>query len=178
MCKSGPAADQVDLIETNFVPLDAAAYDDHSNVVRELIHHVGIKGCGGESGGVASLNGAARRQHVDIMTMLTSAGVIDTGDALFGAAGFGQEAAVKFLLQQRELEGSMVGLVGYVDAADPQGTAPLMRSINFFNNNNEGVPELISSKVWCGCSSTPGRARHWPFASRARRVRCCSTTHG
>lgn len=60
--------------------------------------------------------------------MLTDAGVASTGRALIDAPRWGGEAAVKFLLQQRQLAGSTTGgLVGYVNFCDDFGRTPLLR---------------------------------------------------
>lgn len=123
------------------LPLGAAAEGGHSKVVCELIQEFGIKGCAGPSGGVNALRSAAETGHVDIMVILTRAGVADTGLALVSAAGWGGEAAVKFLLQQRQLAGSPTGLGGYVHSHDRFGATPLFRSINFCEN---GSGELVS----------------------------------
>lgn len=65
-----------------------------------------IGGCA--SGGVNALGLAARRQHVEVMALLTGAGVVDTeGQALITAARHCREEAVKFFLQQREGKGSL-----------------------------------------------------------------------
>lgn len=64
------------------VPLDAAALRGHSEVVRGLIHQLGIEGCGGASGGIHALCLAAEKQHVNIMSILVDAGVVDTGVAV------------------------------------------------------------------------------------------------
>ena len=52
------------------VPLDAAAYSGHTEIVRELVEQVGIEGCGGASGGADALGLASIGQHVDIMAIL------------------------------------------------------------------------------------------------------------
>ncbi|CBJ32400.1 EsV-1-199 [Ectocarpus siliculosus] len=61
------------------LPLDVAAGLGHLEVVNELIRQVGIGGCGGSSGGVRALQQAARNKHLDMLTVLTNAGVVDTG---------------------------------------------------------------------------------------------------
>ncbi len=94
-------------------PLDVAAERGHSGVVRELVQQVGIEGCGGASGGLQALSMAASRHHLDIMALLTDAGVVDTGSVLLDAVGYGREASVKFLLQQRK--GDEAAYVNYRD---------------------------------------------------------------
>ncbi len=103
------------------LPLDIAARNGHSEVARELVQHVGVEGCGGASGGVIALASAAANQHVDIMTMLTNAGVVDTGMALVQAAAGAREASVKFLLLQRK-----GGKTAYVNFRESCGFTPLL----------------------------------------------------
>ncbi|CAN0135695.1 unnamed protein product [Pylaiella littoralis] len=110
-----------------FVPLDMAAQDGHTEVVRELVQQVGIKGCGGRSGGAEALRLAAEEQHMGIMAILTEAGVRDTrtAAALSGATEYGRTAAVKFLLCQQKTSAQSA----YVNARDPNGASPLLSSI-------------------------------------------------
>lgn len=84
-----------------FMPLDAAALNGHSGVVRELVKHCGTEGCGGASGGVNALIMATQEQHVHVMAILAQAGAVDTGEALIAATRFGGEAEVRLLLQQQ-----------------------------------------------------------------------------
>lgn len=89
------------------VPLEAAACYGKIDVVRELLRWCGIEGCGGVSGGVYALESAAVSyvtdisNHIDIMAVLTNAGVVDDGTALIAAATKGRGAAAKFLLQHQ-----------------------------------------------------------------------------
>lgn len=85
----------------SFVPLDTAAEYRQTEVVRELIQQVSIKGCGGASGGVDALRLAALSQNINVMAILADAGIMDTGEALITASGRNDEAGVKLLLQQR-----------------------------------------------------------------------------
>lgn len=78
------------------VPLDVAASFGHADVVRELIQQVGIDACGGVSGGLQALCLATRNCDTncsDVLSILTDAGVVGTGDALCGAAARGNEEA-------------------------------------------------------------------------------------
>lgn len=108
-----------------YVPLDTAAQYGHSEVVRELMRQFGIKRCGGASGGVDALHMAAQEQHLDIMTELAGAGVVDTGIALIGAAGYGREESIKFLMQQQQQQHE----AAYVNTRDRFGTTGLICSI-------------------------------------------------
>lgn len=100
------------------LPLDEAAGEGHAEVVRELIKQVGIKGCGGDSEGLQALTLASRRQHMEIVRMLTAVGVVDTGEALIHSASHVREAAVKFLLLQHRRPGAFGGSA-YLNARDP-----------------------------------------------------------
>lgn len=75
-----------------------AAQNGHVHVVLDLIHHVGIEGCGGATGGIDALCLASAREHVGVMAVLTDVGVVDKGQALCRAAMFGREGSVKFPL--------------------------------------------------------------------------------
>ncbi|CAB1101986.1 unnamed protein product [Ectocarpus sp. CCAP 1310/34] len=90
------------------LPFDVAVDLGHLEVVNELIRQVGIGGCGGSSGGVRALQQAARNKPLDMLTVLTSAGVVDTGLAL-RAAAFGGVAPLKFLLEQARARKTMGG---------------------------------------------------------------------
>ena len=97
------------------IPLECAAFLGHSGVVRQLIRHRGIRGCGGASDGVVALGMAAHGQHTEIMAMLTDAGVVDTGMALARAAAQGREAPVAFLLEHQS-DKAPGGRAHYVNA--------------------------------------------------------------
>ncbi|CAN0560541.1 unnamed protein product [Ectocarpus sp. 12 AP-2014] len=85
----------------NFPPLAAAAERGRVGAVCELIRQLGIEKFGA-AGGLEALRLAAKDGHVDVMVVLTEAGVVDTGVALATAAAVGMEASVKFLLQQQQ----------------------------------------------------------------------------
>lgn len=121
-------------------------------MVPKLIWQFGIEGCAGDSGGVEALNLAAQQQHVDIMAILTAAGVVDTGFALAMATGRGREASVKFLLQQHD--GDAGGKRAYVNnTSNILGIAPLILSIDF----GEYFPFLQrADTVYCIFFSNPG----------------------
>ena len=111
-----------------FVPLDVAAQNGHLEIVHKLIQEHGIQGCGGASGGVCALQGAAEKQHVSIMELLASVGVVDSGEGLSGAACCGNESSAKFLLQQWKRNTSGGG-AAYLETRDREGKTPLLYSI-------------------------------------------------
>lgn len=113
-----------------FVPLDLAANNGHSAVIRELIQHVGIGGCGGASRGKVALQAAAQLQRMGIMAMLMEAGVVDNGEALSLAACHGRETSVKFLLRQQKAR-NPAGTRAYLEARDRNGRTPLFCCIAF-----------------------------------------------
>lgn len=83
----------------HLLPLDVAASSGHLEVVRVLLQQLGIEGCGGETSDRYALELACVGPHVDIITMLMDAGVVDNGKALRFARKLEREAAVKTLLQ-------------------------------------------------------------------------------
>ena len=111
-------------------PLDMAAQEGHTGVVRELIQQCGIDGCGGASGGLFALRLAAQQGHVDVMILLTAAGVVDTGGALLGAVMGGCNEPVKFLLQQQRKR-NPADVSRYVNILTNQGTTPLFSAVAF-----------------------------------------------
>ena len=111
----------------SLLPLDLAAGIGHLEMVRWMIHEVGIEECGGATGGARALGMAARDQYVDIMAVLTDAGVVDNGEGLAFAAVCGSEASVKFLLRQ---DWNTSGAVAYVNmTCDDLGHSPLVGAI-------------------------------------------------
>ncbi|CAM9752314.1 unnamed protein product [Ectocarpus fasciculatus] len=129
--KANPLLVKPNAVGKNFTPLDAAALHGRAEVARELLKQVGIRGCAGPSGGVDALELAAQGSHVEILAMLTDAGVVDPGIALNVAADCGHEAAVKFLLKgQSHKRRITTGQASYVNILDAHGASPLIRSID------------------------------------------------
>ncbi|CAM9466088.1 unnamed protein product, partial [Ectocarpus fasciculatus] len=122
-----------------FVPLDVAVQHGHSEVVRELIQQLGIRGCGGVSGGVESLRLAATEQYIDIMGILTVGGVVDTGRALVVSAEYSREESVKFLLQCQAGGGTR-----YVNnTLDPFGRTPLVCTIEACGSSSPRIARFL-----------------------------------
>ncbi len=82
------------------LPLEAACTLDRVQMVRDLIQHVGIARCGGPTEGRLALTSAAKQQNIDVMSILSEAGVEDKGWALCVAVEYGREDSVKFLLHK------------------------------------------------------------------------------
>ncbi|CAM9485924.1 unnamed protein product [Ectocarpus fasciculatus] len=130
-----------------FLPLDAAAKKGHPKVVHELIRQVGIDGCGGSSGGVRALQQATQYKHLDIMVILTKAGVVDTGLALVVAAVHGGEAPLKFLLDQARAR-KTTDWPAYVNTRDRCGVPPLLGGIQHYR------PRVVRLLVDAGADTT------------------------
>ena len=105
------------------VPLDAAVDEEHSEVVHALIQGYGIEGCGGATGGGSALCFVAESQQLEVMGVLTNAGVVDTGAALVVAGG--RESSLKLLLQQWKQNTSGDG-DGYLDTLAHCGETPFL----------------------------------------------------
>ena len=125
-------------------PLVIAAYHGHSEVVRELVHHIGAEGCRiGNAGQYALNSAAAENQSMGVMEALRDGGVVDNGSALFVAVEYVREVAVKWLLQQWPRRGTTVK---YANIDIGNGLTPLVKSIDV-SSNDEGKPHLISPRV-------------------------------
>ncbi len=136
------------------VPLDAAARLGKTEVARELIQRLGIKGCGGASGGVQALSAAAGGGHVDIMRMLTDVGVTDTGcGCLLAATLNGCARSLKFLLRQNSA--SAAG-GGYVNLRGPGGVTPLFFCVM---GCRQGSPRAFRMLIDAG-ANTAGRVMY------------------
>lgn len=113
-----------------FTPLDAAAQNGHAGVARELVQNLGSEAIGdGASVGVTALRLAAQHRHVNVMAVLFSAGVVDTGSALCGAAGFGNVATVSYLLEQKH-ESDKLCEGRYENSREHLDTSPLVHCIS------------------------------------------------
>lgn len=127
------------------IPLDVAAQDGHVEVVREFIQRLGVRACGGVSGGVEALRLAARFKHLAIMIMLTEAGVVDTGAALSCGAAYGSEVELKFLLRQQE------PTPAYLNWRDHSNRTPVYCSVLFCCPNS---PKVLRALVEAGADTT------------------------
>lgn len=141
-----------------FVPLDAAAAQGNTKVVRMMIEQFGIQGCGGRTGGIGTLCVAAGKQHIDTMAVIMDAGVVDTGAALAAAAECNCEASVKFLLrkeqQQREWNPATIAVEGeYVNKLDDYERTPLLFAMGCFGLCPPS-PRIVRMLVDAGANTT------------------------
>ncbi|CAM9543651.1 unnamed protein product [Ectocarpus sp. 13 AM-2016] len=128
----------------SFVPLGAAVMEGHSEVVGELVQQCG---CGGASKGVQALEMAAIKRYLDIMALLTDAGVVDNGIALISAIRFKSERSVRFLLQQKE--GKPIGdQASYANFKDKRGLTPLLCALGI--SSFPSSPRMVRSLVDAG----------------------------
>ena len=100
--KADPSLGWTAKSNNTYSPLDIAVFEGHTDVVREVVKQVGIKGCGGKNGGGEALYAAAQSEKLlGVMAILSDAGVVDRkGACLVAAAREGNQVGVKFLLQQ------------------------------------------------------------------------------
>lgn len=140
-----------------FVPLDAAAAQGYTKVVRMMIEQFGIQGCGGQTGGIGTLCVAAGKEDIDTMTAIMDAGVIDTGAALAAAAECSCEASVKFLLQKEQQQrGRKTGtnVEGeYVNKLDDYERTPLLFAMGCFGLCFPS-PRIVRMLVDAGANTT------------------------
>lgn len=121
-------------------------------MVHELLQEqLGIEGCrGARSRGENVLVYAAVNDHVEIVGMLTSAGVVDTRIALQSSLWKGRESSVKFLLQQWKRNTGGQG-AGYPDALEPSGKTPVVYCIEACHACS---PRLLRLLVDAGADTT------------------------
>ncbi|CAM9334115.1 unnamed protein product [Ectocarpus fasciculatus] len=158
------------------VPLDILARRGDTDAVRELIRHVDIEGCGGPSRGVDALTPAARDKHVDIVVMLTDAGVVDTGGALIAAADYGGVVSVKHLLQRQRH--TSAERKAYVNTPGLFGATPLLWSIQACRPCSSRIARLLIdagadtiSTVAMADVLASGRMAYTPMEITMRRIR-------
>lgn len=139
---ASPLLTMTDELGNTGVPLDAAVTNGHSDVVREVIDRLGIEGCGGASAGVDALRQAAGYQHLGILSMLTDAGVLDTGEAVIQAAVYGREASLRFLLRRhwRQTPGERAYINGICDSS---GKTLLFCNIANWRHNATRIVRLL-----------------------------------
>lgn len=127
--KTNPLLAPADPSGASFFPLDVASQNGYSGLVHDMLERVGIRGCGGPTGGVDALHYAAQSQHLDVMVLLTAVGVVDTGIGLLAAAGNGRVASVRFLLHQREVRRTS-DVRAYINSArDESGRTTVYRCV-------------------------------------------------
>ncbi|CAM9465907.1 unnamed protein product [Pylaiella littoralis] len=146
------------------LPLYMAVYDGHQKVVRELVHWYGTDRCTSD-GGALALATAASRKHVDIVTFLCDAGVVDTeGVALCAVIEGCSEACVYLLLRRR---GEMPTRVRVPTSI---WTTVLSRK-PMTNSCTQPIWEAFMLPDSRACYSKPGRTRHWPVGFRTTVMR-------
>ena len=146
-----PTLCRVQPLGRRFTPLDAAAQNGHPDVARELIPPLGSGEIGGSaSAGVIALRLAAQHGHVNVMAVLTDAGVVDTGSALAFAAGFGSVATVSYLLRQEQESPQLRGGL-YANSRDHLDRPALVLCIG---NCRPCSPRIARLLVDAGADST------------------------
>lgn len=132
----------------NHFPLQAASLVGHSEVVRELIAWYGVAGCGGVLALRDALHLAAENGNdVAVVTALFDEGLPDKGQVLITAAANGNEACVKFLLQQQQNKGNFSAYVNFVHT---DGATPLLCSVGTHSSR----PRIVRMLVDAGADTT------------------------
>ena len=137
------------------LPLCMAVYHGHLEVVRELAHWYGIDRCTSD-GGALALATAASRKHVDIVTFLCDAGVVDTEGVALCAAIEGCSEACVYLLLGRQGGNASTGTRAYVNM--DHGTLPETYDefVYTFNLGSFHAPRFARSLLEAGADATSG----------------------
>ncbi|CAM9477299.1 unnamed protein product, partial [Laminaria digitata] len=144
------------------LPLGMAVYNGHLKVVRELVHWYGLDGCTCD-GGALVLATAASRKHVDTVTFLCDAGVVDTEGVALCAAIEGCSEACVYLLLRRQGGNASTGTRAYVNMA--HGTFPETYDefvfqetplVSTFNLGSFHAPRFARLLLEAGADATSG----------------------
>ncbi|CAB1100310.1 unnamed protein product [Ectocarpus sp. CCAP 1310/34] len=144
------------------LPLGTAVYNGHLKVVSELVHWYGTDRCTND-GGVLALATAASRKHVDIVTFLCDAGVVDTEGVALCAAIEGCSEACVYLLLRRQGGNINVSTRAYVNMA--HGTLPETYDdfvfqetplVSTFNLGSFHAPRFARLLLEAGADATSG----------------------
>lgn len=123
------------------IPLNQAALIGRTDMVRELVRRGGIRRW--ERGGLDALQIAADCEHLEILEVLASAGVVDNGTALSSAVAHGRGASVQFLLQHQGKTSNgrpYVDNTSCIDGRTPLALcAPYWRCVRARENREEVV---------------------------------------
>ena len=103
-CFSRPSG--VERIRTDLhIAFDEAALAGRDEQVRRMLSSLGLEVCGGESRGLIALQVSAANGHLNVVEILSKAGVKDSdGKALVFAINFMKRDCVEFLLKQYDRE--------------------------------------------------------------------------
>lgn len=147
----GGGANMSSTINDDFVPLDIAAAEGHEHVVRWMLCRGGLNICGGKSKGVRALTASAENGHVEVMQVLTDAGVRDTGEALRMAILCAQVDPVRILLKQYE-----IFCLDYINNKK-YGKTLLTNAIEGYKH--ESAPRIVRWLLDAGASTTSRASR-------------------
>lgn len=145
-------ADPCLCVDTN-LPLEVAAQEGHSEVIKEFVRKVGVDGCS-RDGGIETLETAAYGNHLTIVAFLCDEGVVDMDGTAFCAAVEGRAVeCIKFLLHRRGGHAD-ISIGAYINIAKGLDS-PLLCT---FNTGSYFAPKITQflieqgadtvSKVW------------------------------
>lgn len=128
--------------------LEKAAFRGHYDTVQRMLSRVGLEGCGGASRGVKALELAAGADQVEVMQLLTEAGVRDTGTAFVCAVIGKHRKSILFLRKQYERD----SLDHINNGAKSSGPTLLICAIR--NYKYKFAPKLVRWLLDAGASTT------------------------
>lgn len=128
--------------------LEKAAARGHYDAVERMLSRVGLERCGGASRGVKALELAAGADQVEVMELLTEAGVRDTGTAFFCALMEKKRNAMLFLRKQYERD-SLDHINKGTKSSGPTLLISAIRSYEY-----KFAPKLVRWLLDAGASTT------------------------
>ena len=128
--------------------LEKASARGHYDAVQRMLSRVGFEGCGGASRGVKALEFAACADQVEIMELLTEAGVRDTGKAFTCAVIGKHRKSIIFLRKQYKRDS-----LDHVNKGN-KSSGPALLILAIQNYRYKFAPKLVRWLLDAGASTT------------------------
>lgn len=128
--------------------LEKASLRGHYDAVQRMLSRIGLEGCGGSSRGVKALELAAGADQVEVLQLLTEAGVRDTGTAFVCAVIGKHRKSILFLRKQYERDS-----LDHINKGD-KSSGPTLLICAIRNYKYKFAPKLVRWLLDAGASTT------------------------